>query len=174
MQRYLGGGQLPPRASWREVIIGFVGGTLGVGGLYCLSLITEYPILLAPFGASCVLLFAASKAPLAQPRNVMGGYLIATLVGLAFAYGFGDHPVAIALSVGLSIALMQLTRMLHPPAGAVPLVIMLAGGPLSTPIQTMISIFLGATFLVGLAMLLNGLGKDGRWPHYWWGNKADK
>lgn len=169
MKKFKGGGQLPPKASVREILIGLFGGTLGIAGLYGLTLITEYPILLAPFGASCVLLFAAPKAPLAQPRNVMGGYLVSTFVGLVFAWAFGSHPVSVSVGVGVAIALMQIVRMVHPPGGAATLVIILADGPLTQPFQTMVSIFIGSVFLLLLALFLNGIGREGKWPHYWWG-----
>lgn len=169
MKRYKGGGTLPPKPQVRDVVIGLVGGTLGILGLYGLSLITEYPVLLAPFGASCVLLFAAPHAPFTQPRNVMGGYFVATVIGLLLSLTFNSHPLAMAFGVGLSIAAMQIFRVVHPPAGAVPLVIMIAGSPLRDALDTMVSLFLGAVFLLLLALLLNTIGRDKRWPHYWWG-----
>ena len=34
-------------------------------------------MLLAPFGATAVLLFGQAESPLAQPANIFGGYLLA-------------------------------------------------------------------------------------------------
>ena len=45
------------------------------------------PLLMAPFGASCVLLFAVPNSPLSQPANVIGGHAVATLAGLALFAG---------------------------------------------------------------------------------------
>ncbi len=84
-------------------------------------------LLIAPFGASCVLVFAIPQSPLAHPRNVIGGHLISTLAGLSVLYLFGVGPLALALGVGLAIFSMMLTKTLHPPAGADPIVVILAG-----------------------------------------------
>lgn len=84
-------------------------------------------LLIAPFGASCVLVFALPASPLAQPRNVIGGHLVSTAVGLAAFMIFGATPLGFGVGVGLAIAAMLLTRTTHPPAGADPIVVMLAG-----------------------------------------------
>ncbi len=74
--------------------------------------------IMAPFGATCVILFAAPQSPLAQPRNVIVGHLLTAGVGLAMLYGVGNESWMIALAVGLAIMLMQVCRAVHPPAGA--------------------------------------------------------
>jgi hypothetical protein len=61
-------------------------------------------LLIAPFGASCVLVFAIPQSPLAQPRNVIGGHLISTAAGLLVFYVFGQTPLAFALGFGLAIS----------------------------------------------------------------------
>ncbi|WP_261404498.1 HPP family protein [Chenggangzhangella methanolivorans] len=66
-------------------------------------------------------------SPLAQPRNVIGGHLVSTAVGLAAFMAFGATPLAFGVGVGLAIAAMLLTRTTHPPAGADPIVVILAG-----------------------------------------------
>ena len=82
--------------------------------------------LVAPIGASAVLVFAVPASPLAQPRAVLGGNVVSALVGLCVAHlvaPTGMGPVlAAALSVGLAILAMHLTRSLHPPGGAMALV----------------------------------------------------
>lgn len=76
------------------------------------------PWLVAPLGASAVLVFAVPASPLAQPWPVIGGSLLSGAVGLACGH-LGLPPwLAAALSVGLAIATMALARCLHPPGGA--------------------------------------------------------
>jgi CBS-domain-containing membrane protein len=105
----------------------------GLGGFVTIYLLARLSaslntvLLIAPFGASCVLVFALPQSPLAQPRNVIGGHLISAFVGLAVLTLFGVSPLTYALAVGLAIAAMQLTGTLHPPAGADPIVVLLAG-----------------------------------------------
>lgn len=80
---------------------------------------------MAPFGATMVLLFALPESPLAQPRNILCGHLLTSLVGLIILNTLGVSPLTLGLAVGLGIAVMMLTHTVHPPAGANPLVVML-------------------------------------------------
>ncbi|MEI9992675.1 MAG: HPP family protein [Rhizomicrobium sp.] len=104
----------------------------GLGGFIVIFLLAQASaslhtmLLIAPFGASCVLVFALPHSPLAQPRNVIGGHLVSATVGLSAYALLGATPWSFALAVGLSIALMELTGTLHPPAGADPIVAILA------------------------------------------------
>jgi CBS-domain-containing membrane protein len=107
-------------------------GVSGLGGFLVILLLAQLTqslhavLLIAPFGASCVLVFALPQTPVAQPRNVIGGHLISTAVGLAVFALLGASPLSYALGVGAAIAAMQLTGTLHPPAGADPIVVILA------------------------------------------------
>lgn len=80
-----------------------------------------HPLLVAPMGASAVLLFAVPASPLAQPWPVLGGNVISALVGIFVAKAVPDPTIAAALAVGAAIAIMSLLRCLHPPGGAVAL-----------------------------------------------------
>lgn len=75
--------------------------------------------LVAPFGASSVLLFAVPNSPLAQPWSAIVGNTVAALVGVAVCLAVPEPTLRIALAVGLSIVAMILCRAVHPPAGAV-------------------------------------------------------
>ncbi len=104
----------------------------GLGGFVVIFLLAQasaslhIALLIAPFGASCVLVFALPHSPLAQPRNVIGGHVLSAAVGVCAYAFFGTAPWSSALAVGLAIALMELTGTLHPPAGADPIVALLA------------------------------------------------
>jgi CBS domain-containing membrane protein len=76
------------------------------------------PFIVAPIGASAVLLFAAPASPLAQPWPVVGGNIVSSLVGVASARVLDDTALAASFAVGAAIALMMLLRCLHPPGGA--------------------------------------------------------
>ncbi|HET6877885.1 MAG TPA: HPP family protein [Jatrophihabitans sp.] len=76
------------------------------------------PFIVAPMGASAVLLFAAPASPLAQPWPVVGGNVLSTLVGVGAGRLFSEVAVAAAVAVGAAIALMMVLRCLHPPGGA--------------------------------------------------------
>jgi CBS-domain-containing membrane protein len=122
------------------------------------------PLLLAPFGATCVLIFALPDSPLAQPRAVIGGHLLSSLVGLVALHVFGGGLLAPALAVGAAIALMQLTRTVHAPAGGDPLVVLLGGAPWSFLLAPVLA---GSLLLVGCALLANNLTPGRRYPRCW-------
>lgn len=85
------------------------------------------PFLIAPIGASAVLVFAVPASPLAQPWPVFGGNLVSAMVGVAMAQSIGNPLLAIALAVSLAVIAMSLLRCLHPPSGAVAITAILGG-----------------------------------------------
>ena len=86
------------------------------------------PLLVAPMGASAVLLFAVPASPLAQPWSIIGGNIVSATVGVACASWIADPVGAAALAVSLAICAMFALRCVHPPSGAVALTAVL-GGP---------------------------------------------
>lgn len=89
---------------------------------------SSLPLLVAPIGASAVLLFAVPSSPLAQPWSIVGGNVLAAFIGVTCALWINDLMLAAALAVSISIAVMFALRCLHPPSGAVALTAVL-GGP---------------------------------------------
>lgn len=83
--------------------------------------------LVAPIGASAVLVLAVPASPLAQPWPVIGGNLLSALVGVAVSHTIGSAAFAAALAVGLAIATMTIARCLHPPGGAAALTAVIGG-----------------------------------------------
>ncbi|WP_225785127.1 HPP family protein [Xenophilus sp. Marseille-Q4582] len=81
--------------------------------------------LIAPMGASAVLVFAVPASPLAQPWSVIGGNTLSALVGMACVALIPDPALAAAAAVSLAISLMFALRCLHPPGGASALLIVL-------------------------------------------------
>ncbi|GHG05222.1 HPP family protein [Thalassotalea marina] len=82
-------------------------------------------LIMAPLGASAVLVFGVPDSPLAQPKNVIFGHLLTAFIGLAIISAFGVSPFTLALATGLAVSAMLLTNTTHPPAGANPLLIMM-------------------------------------------------
>jgi CBS domain-containing membrane protein len=87
----------------------------------------DLPLLIAPMGASAVLLFAVPSSPLAQPWSIIGGNLVAGFVGVTAARMIGDPVLAASAAIGIAIALMFVLRCIHPPSGAVALTAVLGG-----------------------------------------------
>jgi CBS domain-containing membrane protein len=82
---------------------------------------TSILLLVAPMGASAVLLFAVPASPLAQPWSIVGGNLVSATVGVACATWISDLVDAAALAIALAICAMFALRCVHPPSGAVAL-----------------------------------------------------
>jgi CBS domain-containing membrane protein len=120
-------------ATLRDRAVACLGALIGIGltGLVCALAFGSGPLLpliVAPIGASAVLLFAVPASPLAQPWSIIGGNTISALVGIAVGHVVAEPMLAIGLAVALAIAAMSLTRCLHPPGGAAALTAVI-GGP---------------------------------------------
>lgn len=117
-------------ASLRDRVIASVGALLGIGfvGLTCAALLpSSFPWIVAPMGASAVLLFAVPASPLAQPWSIAGGNVISAIVGVVVTQVVRDPAIAAALAVSIAILTMSLLRCLHPPGGAAALSAVLGG-----------------------------------------------
>jgi CBS domain-containing membrane protein len=113
----------------RDRIVACLGAFIGIalaGLTYAEISPFPHPALVAPLGASAVLLFAVPSSPLAQPWSIIGGNSISILVGIGIAH-LPIAPLAAAgLAVAAAILAMSILRCLHPPGGAVALSAVLA------------------------------------------------
>lgn len=127
---------------------------------------TAIPWLLAPIGASAVLVFVLPASPLAQPWPVIGGDMLSTLVGLVIAWLVPHPPLAAALALGAAIGVMSMTRCLHPPGGACALLAALGGHPLTLAgaAALLLPMALNLAALLAFAWLYNTITGH-RWPH---------
>ena len=128
-----------------------------------LANISNVPLILGSFGATCVLVFGFPESPFSQPRNVIAGHFLSSLLRLIFLTQMGSHWWSIGLATGTAIALMQLTRTVHPPAGSNPVIVMLTA---PTWMFLLTPTLLGALILVMLAVIFNNLPKDRTYPKY--------
>jgi CBS-domain-containing membrane protein len=129
---------------------------------------TDHPWLLPSLGGSCVILFGMPRGTMAQPRSFLGGHGVATAVGLVFRMGHdalgGPVELWLAVAVGVALSAMAVTRTLHSPAGANPVVVFAEGagwGFLASPLLP------GLATLFVVAWLANNLPRPwgaGPWP----------
>lgn len=164
LSKMKGAGASPLKINVKDAMTGLVGGFFTISVLAMLTGSTSTEWLMAPFGASCVLAFGVWNAPLSQPRNIIGGHLISTFVGLAVYHTLGNSSWAIGLAVGLAIAALMLTKTTHPPAGANPLVVMMGEYDwnfLFSPV------LIGSIIVVVFALIINNLRSDRYYPTFW-------
>ncbi len=164
LSKMRGGGALPPKAKINHVLWSWAGGMFAIAAIAFLTEISGQPLLMAPLGASAVLAFGVPDSPLAQPRNIIGGHLLSASVGLVFLTLFGTNWWVIGLAVATAIAVMQITRTVHPPAGANPIIVIVTAASwdfLWAPV------FISAVILTSCAVLFNNLAPQRKYPSYW-------
>ncbi|NQY51083.1 MAG: HPP family protein [Colwellia sp.] len=109
-------------------LIAGVGASITIGFLlYFETTFENSTLIMAPFGATVVIVFGLPKSPLAQPKNVILGHLITAFIGVFFVQFIGVSQIDLAIATGLGVSGMLLTKTTHPPAGANPLLIMMSG-----------------------------------------------
>ena len=144
-----------------QALVAWVGAFAGIG--LVVLLVELFPgmqlLVIGSFGASAVLLFAAPRAPFSQPRNLIGGHMISAIVGVAcFRYLPDLLFIQASAAVATAIALMMLTRTVHPPGGATALIAVI--GPEAIHGMGWAYVFpvlVGALALMRVALISNNL-----------------
>lgn len=111
------------RSSIGHWIVAGLGAALAIGLVAWLADGTERLLLIASFGATCVLLFHAPNSPFSQPPNVIGGHLLSAGISLALRAVLPNQVWAMALAMGVVVAAMAALRLTHPPAGGHPILV---------------------------------------------------
>ncbi|HVI27886.1 HPP family protein [Hansschlegelia sp.] len=158
-------------ATLRERVIACLGALAGITltGLICGWCFGEgphIPLIVAPMGASAVLIFAVPASPLAQPWSVIGGNTISAFMGVLAAHWVSSPVLAIGVGVSLAVAAMSVTRSLHPPGGAAALTALI-GGPAVTSAGFLFPLFpvcLNSLVLVALGVAFHKISRR-NYPH---------
>lgn len=150
--------QARPRVGGRRLL------TVGVGVFSALAVVgalahfTAMAWVMGSFGASCVLLYGFPDAPFSRARNVIGGHVLSSFIGLAVLHGLGDAWYLMALAGALAAVTMVATDTVHPPAGSNPVIIFLYQPNWSFLLLPTLA---GAVLLVALAWLYRQVLKHG-------------
>jgi CBS-domain-containing membrane protein len=142
----------------------------GAGGFALILVLTllgahlEQPLILGSFGATCVLVFGFPELPFSQPRNVLFGHGMSSLIGLGCLEIMGVEPWAMATAVALAIMAMMATKTVHPPAGSNPVIIFLTHPKWSFLLLPTIA---GAALIIAFALLYNNATRDQKYPNSW-------
>jgi len=164
----------PPRPPLMEIMRSWIGAFIGiaaVAGINCLLFPhSASAMMIGSFGATAVLLFGAMRSPLAQPRNIIGGHILSAIVGVTCAQLLGHQPwLAEAVAVASAIALMHLTRTLHPPGGATALIAVIGSAEVHRLgyLYVLAPATVGPLAMLAVALVLNNLGAGRRYPEGW-------
>ena len=131
-----------------------VGAALGLALVLVFVDPPSAPLFLASLGGSAVFLFGLTRAPAAQPRALFGGHIGGALIGVVCYQFFGDAVWVYVLAVVLTLVFMLVTKTVHPPAGANPLIMLHAHAALGTILQP---IAVGVALLALVAALWSRL-----------------
>jgi CBS-domain-containing membrane protein len=164
----------PPGVGAAEIAWSWVGAFLGmavVGHIHYNVLAgTSMMMMIASFAASSVLIYGVPKSPLAQPRNVFGGHVLSAIVGVVCYKVLGQSPwFACAVAAATVIAVMHLTKTVHPPAGATALIAIMGDERVHNLgfLYPIIPVGAGITILLIVALLVNNIPKTRRYPEFW-------
>jgi CBS-domain-containing membrane protein len=155
---------MPREITAAYVVAGATGGAVAIGLMEMLSDHAAFPLMFVPFATSIVLVMGTPDAEPAQPRALVGGHLISTLVGIVTLSMTGASPWMAALAVGLAMVAMHATRTFHPPAGIDPLIVVAQDMPWSFLIAP---VAIGALLLACFAWLWHNLVRREAWPARW-------
>ena len=132
---------------------------------------TNYGLwLAASFGSSVVVVFGYPENEFAQPKNVLLGHLLCTLVGIVFVILFKisqDRTIfflALGLAVGIAVMLMMAFKITHPPAGGNTIVVMLTQDSLQFLI---FPIMVGAITIIIGGVIYNRFILKKKYPLKW-------
>lgn len=156
---------------FREHLWTFLGSFVGIGliGLLNSNLLSpaDNLFLIGSFGASSVLIYGIINSPLAQPRNLVGGHVLSAVVGVGVNYLFPEAVwFSAALSVSLSIVLMQITKTLHPPGGATALIATIGSEKIKALgfFYVLNPVLSGVVILLLVALLFNNMTAQRSYP----------
>jgi CBS domain-containing membrane protein len=130
-------------------------------------------ILSGAHGATSVILYEAYQAPFAQPRNVLGGYLVSSFLGVSTRLicdipGVPQYVVA-PLAVAVAMLGMNLTKTIHPPGGAVALLAVIGGKTILGIGYGYCLVATGGAFvMLCWACIGNNLIPSRQYPSYWY------
>lgn len=122
-------------------------------------------LMLASLGGTTLFLFVLTTAPAAQPRAVFGAHLIGALIGILAYQLFGDGFWVYVIALVVTISILLLTRCVHPPAGANPLIMIQAHASF---IHLGITVLTGVLIIFSVAYIWSRLGVGSRkYPVSW-------
>lgn len=121
---------------------------LAVGVLAFIAHLSSEPLLMAPFAPSILVILTQPRNPHIAPNVLIAAYVVAAVISVLLK---GVLPVewwGVALAVGATMLALEAFDILHPPAVAMPILVMLGKGDFPLPAFTV-----GVVALAGLSMI---------------------
>lgn len=117
--------------------------------------------------------YSAIDAPLAQPRNLLLGHLLSTVIGIGISKLFQLNPnseslfwIAGPLACATATMVMSLTKTVHPPGGATALLACVDPNTRHLGWFLLPVVLLSCALMLTVSLLINNIQR--RFPIYWW------
>jgi CBS-domain-containing membrane protein len=153
----------------QQKLLGLIWSAIGAASAIGLALwaIADTPpiLLLASLGGSTVFLFALTDSEAAQPCSLFGGHLGGAVIGILCFQLFGDAVWVSVVAVVLTMVFMIVTRTIHPPAGANPLIMIHYHSGYQALLKP---VGLGVLTLFLVAFVWSRVRPGKRYPTRWW------
>jgi CBS-domain-containing membrane protein len=125
---------------------------LAIGSLSLIAHLSAQPLLLAPFAPSALVILTQPKSPQATPNLLIAAYVVAAVVSVLLKDMLPAEWWAVALATGAVVLLLEAFDILHAPAVALPVLVMLGQGEFPLAAFT-----IGVVLLATLSLLGRGL-----------------
>jgi len=153
------------KLNFKHISWSTLGSLCAIGLIAYLSAITGYAFLIPPFGATCYIVFSIPDSAFAQPRSIIGGHVLAVLVGLFCSFIFGSIWWSQGIAIGTIVAGMHLVRVNHPPAAATTMLLTLQE---HNDWKVFFTVLIGSIMVAAVAVVFNKYVLKYKYPHYWW------
>jgi CBS-domain-containing membrane protein len=147
----------------RTALFRAVGGAGAIALMIWLSKTSGVPLMWIPFATSIVMVMGSPEAPPAQPLRILGGHMVCAAAGVACTMLLGFDIWIAAIGIGVSIAIMHMLDVFHPPAGISPVIIVMSK---ASPLFILSPVLAGAILLILYALIFHRLTGN-KWPENW-------
>jgi CBS-domain-containing membrane protein len=126
----------------------------------------EYQVFLAAsMGASTILAMVAYRSPMSQPWAILGGHLVAAVIGLVCIFFIKEMVIAAAAAMALTILAQLVLRCLHAPGGGTALLPVLGSEAiLAEGFGFVFVVVVNSLVLIIFAIIFNNLHPGRRYP----------
>jgi CBS-domain-containing membrane protein len=122
---------------------------LAVGVLSLIAHISSQPLLMAPFAPSILVILTQPRSPGSAPNVLIAAYVVAAVISVLLKDVLPPEWWAVALTTGGAMLALEALDILHPPAVAVPILVMLGNGEFPLPAFTIGVVALAIMSLLG-------------------------
>jgi hypothetical protein len=128
----------------------------------------NFPILFPALAATAMNICSLPEFPGSQPRNIYGGQTITLVIAISLFLGIGNIPwLSTALTVGLSVAIMDFLNLHHPPATSLAASFLLTPSLHQYQYQYIGQVLIATTMIFITGMITNNIPKFRSYPARW-------